>query len=135
MFWILTIIFLFFLLTPGILWSYSKKTNKYSIAFLHASVFAFIWYFIHKQFNIIEGMERIEFVLKDDLFNEANKSKVNKAFGKYLPDNVYVRRSNKKGNKFVVIRESDGAKTSLDITQSDIDAPSKIKSFIKKYRY
>ena len=40
---ILPLIFLFFILTPGILWSYPKKTNKYVIALLHAAAFVIIW--------------------------------------------------------------------------------------------
>ena len=40
---ILPLIFLFFILTPGILWSYPKKTNKYVIALLHAAAFVLIW--------------------------------------------------------------------------------------------
>ena len=54
---ILSLVFLFFLLTPGILWSYPKKTNKYLIALLHAVLFAFIWHCV-PGFNIKEGMEK-----------------------------------------------------------------------------
>ena len=57
---ILTLIFLFFILTPGILWSYKKKTNKYLIALLHAFLFVFIWHFakhLAPNYVIQEGME------------------------------------------------------------------------------
>jgi hypothetical protein len=54
---IISLVFLFFLLTPGILWSYPKKTNKYLIALLHAVLFAFIWHCV-PGFNIKEGMEK-----------------------------------------------------------------------------
>jgi hypothetical protein len=54
---ILALLGLFFLLTPGILWSYPKKTNKYLIAIVHAVLFVFIWnvvlYFTHTK----EGMD------------------------------------------------------------------------------
>lgn len=56
---ILSLVFLFFLLTPGILWSYPKKTNKYLIALLHAVLFAFIWHCV-PGFNIKEGMEKAD---------------------------------------------------------------------------
>ena len=36
----LSLIFLFFIFTPGILWSYPKKTNKYLVGLLHAVLFA-----------------------------------------------------------------------------------------------
>ena len=51
---------LFFLLTPGILWTYSKKHNKYSIAILHASLFAFVFYLIESYTPIREGMQKIK---------------------------------------------------------------------------
>jgi hypothetical protein len=49
-------LFLFFLLTPGILWTYSKKTNKYFIGLLHAVLFVFIWQYVPNFTR--EGMEQ-----------------------------------------------------------------------------
>ena len=81
---------LFFLLTPGILWTYSKKHNKYSIAILHAFVFAFIFYFIQSNKPIREGMQKItrisiEFkkgiVTKDDERIERIFEKAKKKYG------------------------------------------------------
>jgi hypothetical protein len=60
---ILAPIILFFILTPGILWSYKKKTNKYVVALLHAVGFVLIWhlveqYVIHfRNTQFKEGME------------------------------------------------------------------------------
>ena len=60
---ILAPIILFFILTPGILWSYKKKTNKYVVALLHAVGFVLIWhlveqYIIHfRNTQFKEGME------------------------------------------------------------------------------
>ena len=64
---ILALIFLFFILTPGILWSYKKKTNKYLIALLHAFLFVLIWHLARHlarhfapNYVIQEGMENDE---------------------------------------------------------------------------
>jgi hypothetical protein len=78
---ILTHFVLFFLLTPGILWIYEKKTNKYFIALVHAFVFVIFFnlteYFtnyMNKYFNYREGMEQesntLKFVLATDLYND-----------------------------------------------------------------
>ena len=69
---------LFFLLTPGILWTYSKKHNKYSIAILHAFVFAFIFYFINETFSntpIREGLEKNDKRFGFKLFSGLKKDK------------------------------------------------------------
>lgn len=69
---------LFFLLTPGILWTYSKKHNKYSIAILHAFVFAFVFYFINETFSntpIREGLEKNNKRLGFKLFSGLKKDK------------------------------------------------------------
>jgi hypothetical protein len=63
---ILTLVFLFFLLTPGILWSYPKKTNKYLIALLHAVLFVFIWHCVPGFNHIKEGMEKADKEAEDD---------------------------------------------------------------------
>jgi hypothetical protein len=46
---------LFFLLTPGILLTYRKKYNKYSIALAHAILFGLIYYFTRSIVNV-EGL-------------------------------------------------------------------------------
>jgi hypothetical protein len=39
---------LFFILTPGILVSLPPKGGKFTVAAVHAIVFAIIWHFTHK---------------------------------------------------------------------------------------
>ena len=55
---ILALLFLFFILTPGILWTYPKKTNKYLIVILHAILFVFIWNCVLDFNNTKEGMDQ-----------------------------------------------------------------------------
>ena len=50
----ISLLVLFYLLTPGILWSYRKKTNKYLIGFMHAFLFTIIWNVIQ---NFKEGLD------------------------------------------------------------------------------
>jgi hypothetical protein len=45
---------LFFVLTPGILLTLPPKSNKYTVAIVHAVVFGLILYFSH--FVVSEGM-------------------------------------------------------------------------------
>ena len=66
---------LFFLLTPGILWTYSKKHNKYSIAILHACLFAFVFYFIQSNTPIREGLAKNNKRLGFKLFSGLKKDK------------------------------------------------------------
>ena len=41
-------VILFVLLTPSILFSFPKKSNKWTVAFVHGLVFAIIFHFTHK---------------------------------------------------------------------------------------
>jgi len=84
---ILILIFLFFILTPGILLSYPKKTNKYLIGLLHAVLFTLIWNYLLNSKR--EGMDPapaknededdvedppiniLKFVLTDNLYNNS----------------------------------------------------------------
>jgi len=82
-------LFLFFILTPGILWTYSKKHNKYSIALLHACVFAFVFYFINSSTPVREGLakndKRLQFVLSNDVKEDkAVEKQIKKVYGKQI---------------------------------------------------
>lgn len=48
--WIITvyIAFVFFILTPGIIVSFPPKRGKFTVAAVHALLFAFIWHVTHK---------------------------------------------------------------------------------------
>ena len=48
--WIVTIYIalLFFVLTPGVLVSLPPKKGKFTVAAVHALIFALIWHFTHK---------------------------------------------------------------------------------------
>ena len=76
-------LFLFFILTPGILWTYSKKTNKYLIGLLHAVVFAFVCHFIQSRTPIKEGLNEIKglsFRLEKNMNNRDIKKKLKEIF-------------------------------------------------------
>jgi hypothetical protein len=47
MFMMIYTIFLFVLLTPSILVRLPKKGNKYTVAFVHGTIFAIIYHFTH----------------------------------------------------------------------------------------
>lgn len=51
--------FLFFIFTPGIFFTISKKSSKINNAIIHAFLFAFVFYFIRMIFynNIYEGLK------------------------------------------------------------------------------
>ena len=51
-------IFLFFIFTPGIIFTFSKKISKRKNAMIHAFLFAFVFYFINTILdnNIYEGL-------------------------------------------------------------------------------
>ena len=124
---------LFFILTPGILWSYSKKHNKYSIALLHASVFAFVFYFINTSFDntiIREGLNNIKGI-SFKLEKNMNNSKVNeniknivKIIKKKYDVELKVDYDNKEGvNDLIVSTEGDSSSTYIskeDIMDKDI---------------
>lgn len=75
---------LFFLLTPGILLSIPKRGSKYTIAGVHALVFAVVWHFTHKQVCKLstqyEGMADEK--KKDDKKKEGYKGLLNGKNGK-----------------------------------------------------
>ena len=49
---------LFFVLTPGILVSLPPKGNKYTVALVHAIIFAIVWYLTHKAlWHLTEGFD------------------------------------------------------------------------------
>ena len=122
---------LFFLLTPGILWTYSKKHNKYSIAILHACLFAFIFYLIETFSNtpIREGMQKIKgvkFGLKKDLENDSAEinpriekffKNAKKKYGNDL-ETSFVYDSMYKGNSFMV--NAEGGRYTNQVTKEDI---------------
>jgi len=50
---------LFFLLSPGVLLSLPSKGGKYTVAIVHAIVFAIVWHFTHKfvwKLSVSEGL-------------------------------------------------------------------------------
>ena len=113
MFEIYVLGFVFFLLTPGILWSYAKKTNKYSIALLHAGVFAFVWYLIHTP--IKEGLtenDKVTINYTNNLYTHPNRKKA-KMF-----NNLY---STKKADNATIVVKFNGKEKKLSITQRDFD--------------
>jgi hypothetical protein len=113
MFEIYVLGFVFFLLTPGILWSYAKKTNKYSIALLHAGVFAFVWYLIHTP--IKEGLtenDKVIFEYTTNLYTTENRKKA-KMFKQ-----VSSTKNNDKAKIKVIF---NGKENGLTITQRDFD--------------
>ena len=124
---------LFFILTPGILWSYSKKHNKYSIALLHACGFAFVFYFINTSFDntiIREGLNNIKGI-SFKLEKNMNNSKVNeniknivKIIKKKYDVELKVDYDNKEGvNDLIVSTEGDTSSTYIskeDIMDKDI---------------
>lgn len=148
---ILTLIFLFYLLTPGILWSYRKKTNKYLIGLLHAAVFAFIWNVIQ---NFKEGLVvsvsedededklpiALKFVLDTDLYSDPEViAKINTMEGPPIIVGASQIRGPTK-NKSSLLFTNDKNKTSKldDLIKVDIVDPTqkKINGFIdfhKKY--
>ena len=95
---ILAPIILFFILTPGILWSYKKKTNKYVVALLHAVGFVLIWhlveqYIIHfRNTQFKEGMDPSDDDPSDDDPSDnatpANAAPANAAPANSAPANV-----------------------------------------------
>ncbi len=113
MFKIFVLGFLFFLLTPGILWTYAKKTNKYSIALLHAGVFAFVWYLIHT--SIKEGLtenDKVIFEYTTDLYTKENRQKAK----------MFKQVSSTKNNDYAQIKVIfNGKEKKLKISQSDFD--------------
>jgi hypothetical protein len=131
---ILSLVFLFFILTPGILWSYPKKTNKYSIALLHACVFAFVFYLIETFSNtpIREGLtekDKITFnYATRELYTPENREK-HKMF-----NNVYVSKNKNKSDRITTIL--NGKEYYAEIGQADFDdnfqrVMNKIKPFKK----
>ncbi len=116
---ILSLVFLFFILTPGILWSYPKKINKYSIALLHACVFAFVWYLIETFSNtpMREGLtekDKMTFnYATRELYTPENRKK-QKMF-----KNVYVSKDKNKSDRITTIL--NGTESYEDITQADFD--------------
>jgi hypothetical protein len=144
---ILILVILFFLLTPGILWTYSKKTNKYSIAILHACVFAFVFYLIEYFSNtpIREGMQDIKgikFGLKKDM--EKDSAKINpriekifknakKKYGDDL-ETSFVYDSVYNSSSFMV--NAEGGEYSDLITKEDIMEPyaPKIFKFVEQIK-
>jgi hypothetical protein len=95
---ILILVVLFVILTPGILWTYPKKTNKYSIALLHAFVFAFVLYLIETFSNtpIREGLEKND---KRLIFSFSRDVKKDKAVEEKIK-RVY-------GNKTAIIYQAE----------------------------
>jgi hypothetical protein len=137
---------LFFLLTPGILWTYSKKHNKYSIALLHACVFAFVFYLIETFSNtpIREGLtdaekNRIHFLLASNLkSDEGVRRKIKKEFGENTRIE-YKEEDEKDKNKSQINMDvkdaTDGSYFRKDISKPDImtyPKEGKIKKFIKE---
>ena len=125
-----TLFILFFILTPGIFWSYAKKTNKYFIALLHAAIFAFIWSFIQPQ--IREGLKEstsLEFKLEKNMKTDKDVEKLlKKNFKK-----ATVNYDNADGNNVLIVTVKEGGQHELDITKDDIKNPKKnIDPFITK---
>ena len=137
---------LFFLLTPGILWTYSKKHNKYSIALLHAFVFAFVFYFINETFSntpIREGMKEIKGIsfeleknMKTDEVNKALINIIKKARTKYGKGlKISLSYDNEDGeNKLKVIYA--GGSSGINTTKKEIMDPNakEIFKFIEKVK-
>jgi len=118
---VVTLLILFFILTPGILWSYAKKTDKYFIALVHAAVFAFVWSFI--QPRIKEGYEitSLEFKLEKKM----DTPRVKKQLDKFFPD-AKVTYDNTDGSNLLKVYRKGGS-NERDITGAEIMDP-KIKN-------
>lgn len=135
---------LFFLLTPGILWTYSKKHNKYSIALLHACVFAFVLYLIETVSNtpIREGLEknnkRLGFKMFSGIENKKEvERKIKNVYGTKTKIEYYDKKKNGKSNEkdFVFLFTKDNKTfNSINVTRNEImEMPNneKINTFIK----
>lgn len=111
---VVTLLILFVVLTPGILWSYAKKTDKYFIALVHAAIFVFVWSFI--QPRIREGYEitSLEFKLEKKM----DTPRVKKQLDKFFPD-AKVTYDNKDGSNLLTVY-GKGRSTETDITGADI---------------
>lgn len=128
---VVTLLVLFFILTPGILWSYAKKTDKYFIALVHAAVFAFIWSFI--QPRIREGYEitSLEFKLEKKMDTPHIKNRLNKFF----PE-AKVTYDNTDGSNILKVYGKGRSDEKTGITASDIRATkmTKINKFIDEVK-
>ncbi len=140
---------LFFLLTPGILWTYSKKHNKYSIALLHAFVFAFVFYLIETFSNtpIREGLEKNDKRLGFMLFSGLKKDKeveikIKQVYGNKTrieytskKDEEKQKKENKEPINYIFMKRKDSKKSDgALITRDEImEMPNnqKINNFIK----
>ena len=109
-----TLLSLFVILTPGILWSYAKKTDKYFIALVHAAIFAFVWSFI--QPRIREGYEitSLEFKLEKKM----DTPRVKKQLDKFFPE-AKVTYDNTDGSNLLKVYRKGGI-NETDITGADI---------------
>jgi hypothetical protein len=154
---ILSLVFLFFILTPGILWSYPKKTNKYSIALLHACVFAFVWYLIEIFSNtpMREGLakndKRLSFIIMqpDDKKDKEVERKIKQVHGNKIEISYTAisektkQKAKEKGREIktsyhiaLTKRDNKDEYEVEPITREDImEMPNnqKINDFIKKY--
>jgi hypothetical protein len=160
---ILALLFLFFLLTPGILWSYPKKTNKYLIGILHAVLFVFIWNGVLGFNDTKEGMESakdedkaqgedegkekandgppihiLKFVLGSDLYGDsAVTEKIKKMDGS--PEIVGANQIKGDDKSYLLFTNAKNKTSKLDnIIEMDISDPAmkRINDFIayhKKY--
>ncbi len=127
---VVTLLILFFVLTPGILWSYAKKTNKYFIALIHAAVFAFVWSFIQPQ--IREGYEitSLEFKLEKKLDTHQIKRRLSQAF----PD-AKVTYDNTDGNNVLkVYGKGRSNETNIDKNSIMTTKMKKINKFIDEIK-
>lgn len=127
---VVTLLILFVILTPGILWSYAKKTDKYFIALVHAAIFAFVWSFIQPQ--IREGYEitSLEFKLEKKMDTPQIKNRLNKFF----PE-AKVTYDNTDGSNLLKVYRKGGS-NETDITESDIRSTkmTKINKFIDEVK-
>jgi hypothetical protein len=132
---------LFFLLTPGILWTYSKKHNKYSIAILHAGVFAFVLYFIQSYTPIREGLQKIK-EIKFDLEKEMKSKEVDDqliSISNFLKNrykcNVKYNFKSKKGDNMLRV-SIPGSTKGVGINKEDIMDPNveRITQFVDEIK-
>jgi hypothetical protein len=130
---IIYLIVLFFLITPGVLWSYSKKTNKYVIALVHASIFAMIWKFSHKEGVKDKKKEKkrnvMEFLLLDELYkDEELKNKIRSTYPEPVRIASYETNDPVPSSIFVYYNKN-GVKNKLNITKADILDKTNIHEF------
>ena len=158
---ILALLCLFFLLTPGILWSYPKKTNKYLIAIVHAVLFVFIWnvvlYFTHTKEGMDSAKDKdkaqdkdedqakakdgppihiLKFVLGRELYSDsAVTEKIKKMDGS--PEIVGANQIRGDGKSYLLFTNAKNKTSKLDnLSKMDIVDMKRITDFIefhKKY--